>query len=112
MLSLFFLPHHILILLQVCHILTHISDNQITFDIGPSGSTWTPTIPKGSQYEFNETIWGPITRRYLEAIRNIPDEAFAGIVAEAHNFVKKAPTASAVDLSDDDSKFENIASFR
>ena len=71
-----------------------------------------------SDYSKGESVWvqwndlGAITRRYLEAIKNVPDEAFAGIVAEAHNFVKKAPTAGTVDLSDDDSKFKNIASFR
>ncbi|KAI6003077.1 hypothetical protein EDD15DRAFT_2192468 [Pisolithus albus] len=97
----------------VCRTLTLVAENHITFKSSNSTTVWTAIIPKGSQYEFNDTIWGAATRRYLEPIKGLSDENFALVVDDAQKYVKKGTaTSSTVDLGDEDSEYEDLFAFR
>ncbi|KAF8837099.1 hypothetical protein BDN67DRAFT_1014127 [Paxillus ammoniavirescens] len=96
----------------VCRMLTLVSNKHITFKSGNPGNVWTTVIPKGTQYEFNETIWGISTRCYLDPIKELTDENFALIVEDSQKYVKKASlTLNSVDLGEEDSKFEDLFAF-
>ncbi|KAI5990932.1 hypothetical protein EDD15DRAFT_2197724 [Pisolithus albus] len=108
-------PHTALALAcaAVCRTLTLVAENHITFKSSNSTTVWTAIIPKGSQYEFNDTIWGVATRRYLEPIKGLSDENFALVVDDAQKYVKKGTaTSSTVDLGDEDSEYEDLFAFR
>ncbi|KIK75444.1 hypothetical protein PAXRUDRAFT_785989, partial [Paxillus rubicundulus Ve08.2h10] len=49
---------------------------------------WEPSIPKGTQYKFNEAMWGAKTRAFLKPIMALSDNDFAMIVNNAQVFVK------------------------
>ena len=46
--------------------------------------------PKGSQYKFNEAVWGRATRCYLEPIKVLSNGHFALTVEETQKYVKKS----------------------
>ncbi|KAI6010396.1 hypothetical protein BKA83DRAFT_4132748 [Pisolithus microcarpus] len=48
---------------------------------------WTAIIPKGNQYEFNDTIWGVAMRCYLEPIKGLSDENFTLVVDDTQNTI-------------------------
>ena len=100
---------------QVSRMLTLVTNNNITFKSEPGNSSgvWTAVIPKGNQYEFNETIWGPSTRRYLEPIQNLTEENFALVIEETQKYLKKSTLVLNSTASDDeDSEFEDLFAFR
>lgn len=99
--------------MQVCRILTLVSENQITFK-STAGSVWTAIVPKGNQFEFNETVWGATTKRYLEPIKALSNEDFTLIVEDTQIYVKKSATsANTTDLvPEDDSDYEELFTFR
>lgn len=47
---------------KVCRTLTLVANNNMAFKSTQFGDMWSAVIPKGSQYEFNKTIWGATTR--------------------------------------------------
>ncbi|KIJ16002.1 hypothetical protein PAXINDRAFT_11042, partial [Paxillus involutus ATCC 200175] len=97
----------------VCRMLTLVSNKHITFKSSNSDNIWTAVIPKGSQYEFNETIWGTSTRRYLDPIKELTDENFALIVKDTQKYVKKASlTVSSAGSGGEDSEYEDLFAFR
>ena len=52
-------------------------------------------------------------RRYLKPIKELSDENFTLIVKETHNYVKKPLLAhNSLDLDEEDSKYEDIFTFR
>ncbi|KAI5982360.1 hypothetical protein EDD15DRAFT_2202949 [Pisolithus albus] len=73
---------------------------------------WTTVLPKGSQFEFGEAVWGMMTRRYLEPIKELSDKQFGLIVEDTQKFVKKvtAPTASALESVGED-EFDDLFTF-
>ncbi|KAI5986590.1 hypothetical protein EDD15DRAFT_2373024 [Pisolithus albus] len=96
----------------VCRTLTLVAENHITFKSSSSTGMWTAVIPKGNQYEFNDTIWGAATRRYLEPIKGLSEENFSLVVDDTQKYVKKGTaTSSAVDLGED-SEYEDLFAFR
>ena len=100
---------------QVSHMLTLVTNNNITFKSEPGNSSgiWTAVIPKGNQYKFNETIWGPSIRWYLKPIQNLTEENFALVIEETQKYLKKSTLALNSAASDDeDSKFEDLFAFR
>lgn len=77
------------------------------------GEMWLAAVDKGSQFEFNEAVWGVTTRRYLGLIKDLSDENFALIIDEALKFVKKTTVTSAsTDSGDEDSEYEDLFAFR
>ena len=55
---------------KVCRTLTLVANNDMMFNSTQFGDTmWSAIIPKGSQYKFNENIWGATTRRFLAPIQ-------------------------------------------
>ncbi|KAF9228555.1 hypothetical protein BS17DRAFT_197610 [Gyrodon lividus] len=97
----------------VCRMLTLVSNGDVSFEAAKLGNVWTAVIPKGTRYEFNDTIWGSTMRRFLEPIKELSEEQFTLVVEEAHRFVKTTvvPT-SAPDLVGDDSKYDDLFTFR
>ncbi|KIK78165.1 hypothetical protein PAXRUDRAFT_164714, partial [Paxillus rubicundulus Ve08.2h10] len=92
-------PHTVLALAcaAVCRMLMLVSNKHITFKSSNLDNIWTAVIPKGNQYEFNETIW---------------DENFALIVEDTQKYVKKASlTVSSVGSGGEDSKYEDLFAF-
>ena len=108
--------HHIHIISeQVSCMLMLVANNNITFKSEPGNSSgvWTAVIPKGHQYKFNKTIWGPSTRQYLKPIQNLTKENFALIIEEIQKYLKKSTLAlNSVALDDEDSEFEDLFAFR
>ncbi|KAI6006920.1 hypothetical protein EDD15DRAFT_2190587 [Pisolithus albus] len=95
----------------VCRTLTLVAENHITFKSSSSTGMWTAVIPKGNQYEFNDTIWGAATRRYLEPIKGLSEENFSLVVDDTQKYMKKGTaTSSAVDLGED-SEYEDLFAF-
>ncbi|KAG6380002.1 hypothetical protein JVT61DRAFT_10577 [Boletus reticuloceps] len=93
------------------------SKDHITFEVSESknGEVWTAVVHKGNQYEFNETVWGTTTRRYLDPIQQIPSEKFMLIIEETQEYVKKNTLASAAGNSadsGDDSELEELFTYR
>ncbi|KAF8546587.1 hypothetical protein OG21DRAFT_1527732 [Imleria badia] len=84
--------------------LTLVVNDNITFksNLGNSNGVWTTVIPKGSQYKFNKTLWGPSTRRYLEPIQNLTEENFTLVVKETQKYLKKPTLALNSAASDDE----------
>ncbi|KIK80296.1 hypothetical protein PAXRUDRAFT_159024, partial [Paxillus rubicundulus Ve08.2h10] len=73
----------------ICRTPTLVSNSVIDFkSVVPATDTWTGIILKGDQYEFNETVWGKTTRRYLEPIEALSDEQFKLIIEETQKYVK------------------------
>ncbi|KAG6375002.1 hypothetical protein JVT61DRAFT_3779 [Boletus reticuloceps] len=101
----------------LCHILTLVSENLVTFEIseGKNSEVWTAVVPKGNQYEFNDTIWGTATRRYLDPIQSIPAKHFTVIVEETQEHVKKTMlssiTAGSSGDAGDDSELEELFAY-
>ncbi|KAF9231482.1 hypothetical protein BU15DRAFT_82346 [Melanogaster broomeanus] len=97
----------------VCRMLTLVSNGDVSFETAKLGNVWTAVIPKGTRYEFNDTIWGSTTRRFLEPIKELSEEQFTLVVEEAHRFVKTTVVpASAPDLVGDDSEYDDLFTFR
>lgn len=68
-----------------------------------SGNTWTAILPQGGLYEFNENMWGEVTRLYLEPIKALSGEQFGLILEELQKYIKNGKgiiTASSVDSAD------------
>ena len=76
---------------KVCRTLTLVANNDMTFNSTQFGDTmWSAIIPKGSQYEFNENIWGATTRWFLAPIQQLTHEQFQSIVDDTlWTYVKK-----------------------
>ncbi|KAI5985148.1 hypothetical protein EDD15DRAFT_2200763 [Pisolithus albus] len=90
-----------------------LSLGHMSFKTTQPGDVWTAVIPKGGQFEFGEAVWGTMTRRYLEPIKELSDEQFGLIVEDTQKFVKKvtAPTASALESVGED-EFDDLFTFR
>lgn len=72
---------------------------------------WTSFIPKGTQFEFNDNLWGATTQRYLAPIQDLSDSQFDLVVKEAHLYVKTTRSVSgSLDTGDDD--FDDLFAFR
>lgn len=103
---------------QVCRTLTLVANNIMTFHSVVSADTWTAIIPKGGHYEFNETVWGETTRRYLEPIEALSDEQLELIVEGAQKYVKKGKGKGVTRMSSTDSadeaegEFDDLFAFR
>ncbi|KAI5987023.1 hypothetical protein EDD15DRAFT_2372742 [Pisolithus albus] len=95
----------------VCRMLTLVSNNNISFEMIKLGNVWNAVIPKGTQYEFNDAVWGATTRRFLEPIKGLSEEQFALVVEETHKFVKTTAMHSA-DSAEIDSEVEELFAFR
>ncbi|KIK80116.1 hypothetical protein PAXRUDRAFT_15958 [Paxillus rubicundulus Ve08.2h10] len=96
----------------VCRMLMLVSNKHITFKSSNSDNIWTTVIPKGNQYEFNETIWGTSTRRYLDPIKELTDENFTLVVEDTQKYVKKASlTVSSVGSGGEDSEYDDLFAF-
>jgi len=69
--------------------------------------------PKGSQYKFNEAVWGGATRCYLEPIKVLSNGHFALTVEETQKYVKKsAMPVNSMDLGEDNSSdYEDLFAF-
>ncbi|KAF9238352.1 hypothetical protein BU15DRAFT_75286 [Melanogaster broomeanus] len=65
----------------VCRMLTLVSNDNISFE---TVNVWAAVVPKGMRYEFNDTVWGSTTRRFLEPIKELSEQQFALVVEEAH----------------------------
>ncbi|KAG8213917.1 hypothetical protein J3R82DRAFT_10662 [Butyriboletus roseoflavus] len=89
----------------VCRALTLVANNNITF-VG-----WLATTQKGSQFEFNENVWGSMTRRFLQPIAQLSDDQFSLVVHETRVYVKKGTTPTSLESEDDDA-FDNLFAFR
>ncbi|KAF8415956.1 hypothetical protein L210DRAFT_3656892 [Boletus edulis BED1] len=99
----------------VSRMLTLVANDNIMFksDPGNSNGVWTAVIPNGSQYEFNETVWGPSMRRYLKPIQNLTEENFTLVIEETQKYLKKPALAlNSVASDDEDSEFEDLFAFR
>ncbi|KIK76587.1 hypothetical protein PAXRUDRAFT_169418, partial [Paxillus rubicundulus Ve08.2h10] len=94
----------------VCCILTLVAENRVVFQSSRLDNVWMAIIPKGNQYNFNDTMWGATTCHYLDPIKNLSDEHFALVVEETQKFVKK-PASNGVDSGDDDSDYEDLFAF-
>ncbi|KIJ08324.1 hypothetical protein PAXINDRAFT_158173 [Paxillus involutus ATCC 200175] len=98
---------------KVCRILTLVAENKVVFQPSRPGNVWTTVIPKGNQYEFNDTVWGATTRRYLDPIKNLSHEHFTLVIEETQRFVKKpVSNLNAGDSGDDDSGYDELFAFR
>ncbi|KIK93773.1 hypothetical protein PAXRUDRAFT_144344, partial [Paxillus rubicundulus Ve08.2h10] len=64
----------------------------------------SPSIPKGTQYEFNKATWGMKTRVFLEPIMELSDNSFTMIVDEVQAFIKGEKDAMNSPASDDEAK--------
>ncbi|KIJ10328.1 hypothetical protein PAXINDRAFT_16670 [Paxillus involutus ATCC 200175] len=95
----------------VCRTLTLVANNIMTFHSVVSADTWTAIIPKGGHYEFNETVWGETTRRYLEPIEALSDEQLELIVEGAQKYVKKGKGKGVTRMSSTDSADEAEGEF-
>ncbi|KAI6004697.1 hypothetical protein EDD15DRAFT_2359442 [Pisolithus albus] len=97
----------------VCRTLSLVAEGHMSFKTTQPGDVWTAVIPKGGQFEFGEAVWGTMTRRYLEPIKELSDEQFGLIVEDTQKFVKKvtAPTASALESVGED-EFDDLFTFR
>ena len=81
------------------------------FQPAESVDAWTSFIPKGTQFEFNESLWGATTQRYLVPIQDLSDIQFDLVVKEAHPYVKSARSVSgSFDTGDDD--VDDLYAFR
>lgn len=96
----------------VCRMLTLVSNNNVSFETASSGDMWTAVIPKGIQYEFNDVVWGPTTRRYLEPIKELSEEQFALVVKEVQKFVKATVMPASSDSAEVYSEYEDLFTFR
>ncbi|KIL00127.1 hypothetical protein PAXRUDRAFT_130571 [Paxillus rubicundulus Ve08.2h10] len=97
----------------VCHTLTLVANHHMTFKATPTGDMWTAIISKGGQYDFNENVWGVMTRRYLEPITALSNEQFTLIVDETQLYVKGGKATSSLDSGDEkDKEFEDLFAFR
>ncbi|KAI6167361.1 hypothetical protein EDD17DRAFT_1751931 [Pisolithus thermaeus] len=97
----------------VCRTLSLVAEGHMSFKMTQPGDVWTAVLPKGGQFEFSEAVWGMMTRRYLEPIKELSDEQFGLIVEDTQKFVKKvmAPTASTLELVGED-KFDDLFTFQ
>ncbi|KAF9234301.1 hypothetical protein BU15DRAFT_65844 [Melanogaster broomeanus] len=97
----------------VCRTLMLVAEENMTFKLTQPGNVWSAVIPKGSQFEFGEAVWGTMTRRYLEPIKELSDEQFGLILDDTQVFVKKVtvPAASTLD-SAEDNEFDDLFAFR
>ncbi|KIK79842.1 hypothetical protein PAXRUDRAFT_16109 [Paxillus rubicundulus Ve08.2h10] len=113
----------------VYHTLTLVANKNITFKSIVAGKSqkcsgvvtdgdsavWELSIPKGTQYEFNEAMWSAKTRVFLEPIMALSDNNFAMIVDEAQAFVKGgkgAMNSAASDDEDEDEDIQDLFTFR
>ena len=84
----------------------------MVFKSGQFGDAWSAVISKGSQYEFNENVWGAMTRRYLIPIQQLSAEQFQLIMDDTAQFMKKgkAVTTFTPAVMEDD-VYEELFSF-
>jgi len=76
-----------------------------------SVDVWALYIPKGSQFEFNNSIWGATTHHYLTPIQDLINKQFNLIVDDIHQYVKVVwALPDSLDLSDDDD-FDDLFAF-
>ncbi|KAI6016072.1 hypothetical protein BKA83DRAFT_4129108 [Pisolithus microcarpus] len=47
-----------------------VSNNNILFEMIKLGNVWNTVIPKGTQYKFNDTVWGAMTRWFWSPSRD------------------------------------------
>ena len=77
-------------------------------------TTWSAIIPKGSQYKFNENIWGVTTRQFLAPIQQLTHEQFQSIVDDTlQTYIKKGKAiamASIPTIVEDDA-YEELFSY-
>ncbi|KIK97642.1 hypothetical protein PAXRUDRAFT_135919, partial [Paxillus rubicundulus Ve08.2h10] len=63
-------------------------------------------------YDFNETVWGKMTRHYLEPIEALLDEQFELVVKETQKYGKGkgkgVATTSLENSANDDGEFNNL----
>ena len=85
----------------------------MVFKSGQFGDAWSAVVSKGSQYEFNENVWGAMTRRYLIPIQELSAEQFQLIVDDTAQFVKKGKVVTTFTpaVMEDDA-YEELFSFR
>ena len=69
-------------------------------------------IPQGSQFEFNDNLWGATTYRYLAPIQDLSDSQFDLVMTEAHQYVKIARSVPGSVASSCDDDFNDLFSFR
>ncbi|KAI6136012.1 hypothetical protein F5141DRAFT_1059273 [Pisolithus sp. B1] len=105
-------PHTALALscTAVCQVLTLVSNNNISFGMIKLRNVWNAVIPKGTQYELNDAVWGATTRHFFEPIKGLSEEQFALVVEETHKFVKMTAIHS-VDSAKVNSKVEELFTF-
>ena len=100
---------------KVCCTLTLVANNDMSFNSTQFGDTmWSAIIPKGSQYKFNENIWGMTTRQFLVLIQQLTHEQFQSIVDDSlRTYIKKGKaiaTALIPTIVEDDT-YEELFSY-
>lgn len=88
-----------------------VNDN-VTFQGEESGNMWYPVVKKGNQFEFNESVWGVLTRRYLDPIAALSEDQFMVIVNDTQEYVKKGKQSTSALAPMEDDEFEDLFSFR
>lgn len=73
---------------------------------------WYPVVKKGNQFEFNESVWGVLTRRYLDPIAALSEDQFMVIVNDTQEYVKKGKQSTSALAPMEDDEFEDLFSFR
>ncbi|KAG8214015.1 hypothetical protein J3R82DRAFT_10770 [Butyriboletus roseoflavus] len=73
---------------KLAWVLTLVSNDSVTFQLAESVDEWTSFIPKGTQFEFNDNLWGVTTCHYLVPIQDLSDSQFDLVVGEAHHYIK------------------------
>ncbi|KAF9226995.1 hypothetical protein BS17DRAFT_806975, partial [Gyrodon lividus] len=84
----------------VCRMLMLVSNSDVSFEAAKLGNVWTAVIPKGTRYEFNDTIWGSTTRHFWSQSRNCPRN-------NSCSWLRKP-----IDLVGDDSEYDDLFTFR
>ena len=83
------------------------------FKLTQPGNVWSAVIPKGGQFEFGEAVWGTMTKRYLEPIKELSDEQFEFIFDDTQRFIKKVTVLATSALEPaEDNEFEDLFAFR
>ena len=95
---------------QLCQVLMLLVKDHITFEISMSknGKVWMAVVQKGSQYEFNKTIWGTTTRYYLDPINTFSFPSNFILCNMTSLFTSLATALTAIVSQSGDSQVVNI----
>ncbi|KAN0074470.1 hypothetical protein V8E55_011882 [Tylopilus felleus] len=97
----------------VLQVLRYIADGNISFtqEQTKHSVVWSASVEKGSQFEFNETIWGDKTCNYLGPIKALSDENLSLIVEDTKKYIKGTATVSSMDSVEDNSDYGDLFEF-